>query len=147
MSMCWYDGSSGTSCTFSASFLSSWYAVKFAPAAARQHPPSHSAKERETVRTLVRRLPQCGERHAPVQRAEAFLADDGVHGVRGVAVPRRLQRVRERVHLRLQADLDDLHRVYDHHGLRRARAKARWYPHTESAIAHALSRLPGQAFY
>lgn len=31
MIIAWYDGNSGTSCTRNATFLSSWYTVKFAP--------------------------------------------------------------------------------------------------------------------
>ena len=61
----------------------------------------------------------CGrKRHTAVKRAEAFLANDGVESVTGVAVARNLVGVRERVLLRLQTDLDDLHRVHDEYRLR-----------------------------
>lgn len=64
---------------------------------------------RGEVRALVRRLAQRGERDPAVERAEALLAHDRVHGVARVAVAGRLERVRERVLLGLEPDLDDFH--------------------------------------
>lgn len=74
---------------------------------------------RREVGRLVGGLARGREGHTTVERAKALLANDGVESVTGVAVARDLVGVRERVLLRLQPDLDDLHGVHDEDRLRR----------------------------
>lgn len=77
---------------------------------------------------MIGRLPERGQGDAAVERPRALFADDFVDGVARVAVLRRLERVRERVLLRLQPDLDDFHGRHDEHGFRRPRAQSGCQP-------------------
>lgn len=65
---------------------------------------------------LVRALAERRERHPAVQRPNAFFLEDGIGGVRRVAVFGDVERVGHAVVLGLQADLDDFHRGDDADG-------------------------------
>ncbi|KAI3488844.1 hypothetical protein L1887_47043 [Cichorium endivia] len=69
---------------------------------------------------LVGSLTRRRERHTAVQRHESLFADDRVERMCGVTVAGHFQGVSKRVLLRLQSDLDHLHRVDHCHRLRRA---------------------------
>ena len=70
----------------------------------------------QTELTLVGSLSQCSQADTAVQSFRSFFPQDDKQGVSGVAVLWHVERVRHRVHLSLQPDLDDLHRSDDEHG-------------------------------
>lgn len=78
---------------------------------------------RREVHGLVTSLPQRGETHTPVKRAEPFLLHHGVQRVCRVAVLGHVERVGEGVVLGLQPDLDHLHGRDDRDGLGHARGE------------------------
>lgn len=65
------------------------------------------------VGRLVGSLSERRQRDAPVESAESFLAHDREQCVRRTAIFRCIERIGERVVLRLQTDLDHFHRI-DH---------------------------------
>ena len=73
---------------------------------------------RGEVDRLVGALAEGREGHTPVEGADPFFAEDGEHGVCGVAVFRDVEGVTERVVLGLQADFNDFHRCYDRDSFR-----------------------------
>lgn len=101
------------------------------------HEPALKVRVGGKVDGLVGALAQGGEGDAAVEGAEPFLLDDGVEGVGGVAVLGDVERVGHGVALRLQADLDDLHRGDDGDGLGDAGGEAG----EEDALARDDARL------
>jgi hypothetical protein len=87
-----------------------------------------SAEKKERTRckvdTLVGRLPQSRQADSPVERREPFLLDDPVHRMSGIAVLWHFERIRERVQLGLEPDLDHLHRGHDEDGFSRSRQQS-----------------------
>ena len=75
--------------------------------------PGAGLRVRGEVDGLVAALAQCGQRDAAVQRADALLLHNRVQRVRRVAVLGDVERVRHRVVLSLQPDLDDFHWRHD----------------------------------
>ena len=83
--------------------------------------------------TLISCLTSGSQRDTSVEGAESFLLDYRVQRMSSVSVPRHLERVRERVLLCLQANLDNLHRIY-HHDRSAGLVSARHFMNTDERI-------------
>lgn len=72
------------------------------------------------VRTLVSSLSESSKTDSAIESAETFFGDDTIHGVRRITVFWNLERIGQRMRLRLQSDLDDFHGCDDRDGFSRS---------------------------
>lgn len=79
--------------------------------------PLLEVRIRREVHSLVGALSQRREGHATVQRTESLLPDNRIQSMCRVSVLRHIQRISHRVMLRLQPNLNNLHRRHNRHRL------------------------------